>query len=166
MCSLTPLPHAAIVALPLRPARSIGGSAMKCHRCQQENPPHAKFCLECAHGGRPDYASSGPHGAARRSRHGSIDTRYSCGRSGICPGDFAWADGGEGAARSDRGNAVVARRSGHRREQDEANPTSPRPPKVTRRESAHAEHRVPGWPARRVTFSLACGRRDGIGPHR
>ena len=21
---------------------------MKCPRCQQENPPHAKFCLECA----------------------------------------------------------------------------------------------------------------------
>jgi hypothetical protein len=21
---------------------------MKCSRCQQDNPPHAKFCLECA----------------------------------------------------------------------------------------------------------------------
>ena len=27
---------------------SLGGSAMKCPRCQQDNPPQAKFCLECA----------------------------------------------------------------------------------------------------------------------
>src|SRR5688500_546314 len=25
-----------------------GGSVMKCPRCQQQNPPQAKFCLECA----------------------------------------------------------------------------------------------------------------------
>jgi len=38
----------AIVALLLDPARFTGGSPMKCPRCQQENPPQAKFCLECA----------------------------------------------------------------------------------------------------------------------
>src|SRR5215510_12772622 len=26
----------------------LGGSAMKCPRCQQDNPSQAKFCLECA----------------------------------------------------------------------------------------------------------------------
>src|SRR5438874_11159191 len=31
----------------LRLARFTGGSAMKCPRCQHENPPLAKFCLEC-----------------------------------------------------------------------------------------------------------------------
>src|SRR4030095_15877514 len=30
------------------PTPGLGGSAMKCPRCQQENPPQAKFCLECA----------------------------------------------------------------------------------------------------------------------
>src|SRR5215831_6109195 len=30
-----------------RPGRT-GGVVMKCPRCQQENPPQAKFCLECA----------------------------------------------------------------------------------------------------------------------
>jgi len=34
----------ATFALPLRPAL---GLRMKCPRCQQENPPKAKFCLEC-----------------------------------------------------------------------------------------------------------------------
>src|SRR3989442_5832102 len=37
----------ATFALPIRPAQFTGGSAMKCPRCQHENPPQAKFCLEC-----------------------------------------------------------------------------------------------------------------------
>src|SRR5262249_53420683 len=28
-------------------AAPVGGSGMKCLRCHQDNPPHAKFCLEC-----------------------------------------------------------------------------------------------------------------------
>src|SRR5262249_11948958 len=27
--------------------RPSGTALMKCPRCQHENPPHAKFCLEC-----------------------------------------------------------------------------------------------------------------------
>src|SRR5215467_5151856 len=27
--------------------RPVGGSGMTCPRCQQDNPSHAKFCLEC-----------------------------------------------------------------------------------------------------------------------
>jgi hypothetical protein len=30
------------------PCLYAGGSAMKCPRCQQENPSQTKFCLECA----------------------------------------------------------------------------------------------------------------------
>jgi two-component system, NtrC family, sensor kinase len=37
----------AIVARPLSRARRVGGVLMKCPRCQQENPPKAKFCLGC-----------------------------------------------------------------------------------------------------------------------
>ena len=32
----------------LKPGAVRGGSSMKCPRCEQENPPQAKFCLECA----------------------------------------------------------------------------------------------------------------------
>src|SRR5262245_11040769 len=43
---LTRSARAAIVAVPQgRPLP--GGSGMKCLRCQQDNPPQAKFCLEC-----------------------------------------------------------------------------------------------------------------------
>src|SRR5688500_10795678 len=28
--------------------QALGGPAMKCPRCSEENPPQAKFCLECA----------------------------------------------------------------------------------------------------------------------
>src|SRR5205823_3696920 len=30
-----------------RPARLAGGPSLKCPGCQAENPPQAKFCLEC-----------------------------------------------------------------------------------------------------------------------
>jgi hypothetical protein len=46
ICSLTPLSRARYCRAALRPARSTGG-AMKCPRCQHENPFQAKFCLEC-----------------------------------------------------------------------------------------------------------------------
>src|SRR5215472_13023003 len=44
------------------PTRLLGGSCMTCPRCQQDNPSHAKFCLEC---GVPlgSTSESGPSGA-------------------------------------------------------------------------------------------------------
>src|SRR5262249_44513191 len=46
----------------LAPTRPLGGSGMTCPRCQQDNPSHAKFCLEC---GVPlgSTSESGPSGA-------------------------------------------------------------------------------------------------------
>src|SRR5215472_13108302 len=46
----------------LAPTRPLGGSGMTCPRCQQDNPSHAKFCLEC---GAPlgSTSESGPSGA-------------------------------------------------------------------------------------------------------
>jgi len=46
--SLTTLISGASLASPSRwpsPARIAGRSGMQCPRCQQENPPHARFCL-------------------------------------------------------------------------------------------------------------------------
>src|SRR2546422_11004831 len=47
MCSLTSSPRAGYRRSPPSAARLAGGSGMKCPRCQHENPPQAKFCLEC-----------------------------------------------------------------------------------------------------------------------
>src|SRR5262249_49244789 len=44
--------------------RPSGGSGMKCPRCQQNNPSHAKFCLECGapvHRAGNDVASARPY---------------------------------------------------------------------------------------------------------
>src|SRR3989442_1084338 len=47
MCSLTSSPRAGYRRSAPSAARLAGGSGMKCPRCQYENPPQAKFCLEC-----------------------------------------------------------------------------------------------------------------------
>src|SRR5690242_7430138 len=46
---LTPCGGSEILAAPVVQTEwSSRGAAMRCARCQQENPPRARFCIECA----------------------------------------------------------------------------------------------------------------------
>src|SRR5215475_4517205 len=54
----------------LSPTRPLGGSGMTCLRCQQDNPSHARFCLECGVplGSTSESAPSGaPHAELQRA---------------------------------------------------------------------------------------------------
>src|SRR5262249_9598199 len=70
----------------LTPARFTGSSAMKCPGCQQENPPQAKFCLECATPLRlpPDGDGEALSVAQRlaESMRRRLQARRACGGSG------------------------------------------------------------------------------------